>query len=309
MARYTKVFPLKDDPANSFAKVQRYLTDNKFKYTDHFGEQLFQKGDGFMVVAQIVKVVYFGDRVRLEAWVNNSGAEMDLEGFMSSVPKKKLKKIVEQVELILQTPAPGYVPAAAQAAAYTQSSLADQTQAAPHAQNSLAEEPRQYSAPQPAAAPSAGFCSRCGAALAPGGAFCPQCGLGAGEQVATQSHMPAGTGKREYYKNYAGDTFRRQLKSSAIMCYICAGLTALVAILLNPLSLLDAAIVLGLGLGMHLGKSKVCAYLILIYSALSTLITLVATGTFGGWLLILAGVFAVSTFSKADKRYKELTGK
>ena len=276
MARYTKVFPMVDSQANSFAKIQQLMQSKGYKYLNYNGEQIFQKGDGFWVLAKCAKVTYFNNFVRLEAWVVNTGAELDLEGFVGAAGKKPLKKVVAEMETILQTPGVGYVP-----------------EAQPEA---------------PAADAPATYCANCGAVIAPGGVFCPGCGLGVGEKTKVDPVLPEGITKREYYKNYADDSFKRQLKGSAILCYIVAGVTALMAVLINPLSLLDAIIVLGLGLGMHLGRSKVCAYIILIYSILSTLITLISTGTFGGWLLILAGVYAVITFSKGDKRFKELTG-
>lgn len=119
--------------------------------------------------------------------------------------------------------------------------------------------------------------------------------------------LPAGITKKEYIKNYAGDHFRRQLRNTAIVGYICAGLNLIVALTLNAYALIDVAIILGLTLGMHLGKSKGCAVCMLIYGIYAVVSSLIFNGSFGGWLLLVLGIMAVQVFDKAEKRFKQLT--
>lgn len=119
--------------------------------------------------------------------------------------------------------------------------------------------------------------------------------------------LPAGITKREYIKNYAGDHFRRQLRNTAIVGYICAGLNLIVALALNAYALIDVAIILGLTLGMHLGKSKGCAVGMLIYGIYAVVSSLIFNGSFGGWLLLVLGIMAVQVFDKAEKHFKQLT--
>lgn len=121
--------------------------------------------------------------------------------------------------------------------------------------------------------------------------------------------LPEGITKREYIKHYAGDTFRRQLKGAAIFAYVLAGVNLLFALLASPAALVDVAILLGLGLGMHLGKSKLCAIGLLVYGIVGMVFNLIINGVFSGWLLVIMGVFSVMTFTRAEKRYKELTAK
>ena len=118
--------------------------------------------------------------------------------------------------------------------------------------------------------------------------------------------LPAGISKKEHLKNYAGNDFNRQLKGAAIMGYVCAGINGALS-LLNPLAIVDALLLLGLTLGMHLGKSKGCAIAILVFSIISMVLGLVATGQIGGWLVLLCGIYGLVIFNKADKKYKELT--
>ena len=87
----------------------------------------------------------------------------------------------------------------------------------------------------------------------------------------------------------------------------CGFLLLLFALLASPAALVDVAILLGLGLGMHLGKSKGCAICMLIYSIYSVVVNLITTGTFSGWLLLVLGIMAVQVFDKAEKRFKRLT--
>ena len=121
-----------------------------------------------------------------------------------------------------------------------------------------------------------------------------------------QEPLPAGITKKEYYKNYAGAEFKRQLKGAAILAYVCAGINAVVGFL-YPTSFVDALILLGLALGMHLGKSKGCAIGLLVYSIISMVLGIVLNGTVSGWWILLAGIYSMIIFNKADKRYKELT--
>lgn len=110
MARYRKVFPQLDSAADSFARVRQFLESKGFKYRNRDGEQVFQKGDGVWVAASFIKIAYAGSEICLEAWIDAMGAEQDLEGFVGCAAKKPLKKVVVQVESILNTPNPNYVP-------------------------------------------------------------------------------------------------------------------------------------------------------------------------------------------------------
>lgn len=274
MARYSKTLSMVDYQANSFAQIQQYLTGKGFKYHLRDGEQVFQKGDGVWLVAKFVKVTYSYNQVRVEAWIDNLGMEQDLEGFVASAAKKPLKKIVAQVEEILTRPNGAYI---------------SQDQ------------------PQTTVAEEGDFCAQCGTALVPGGRFCPKCAHEVGVPVEkTMTRLPEGTTKKEYFKKHAGESFQKNVKTAAIIGYVCAGINAVISVLLMPLGLIDSLLFLGLALGMHLGKSKGCAIGMLIYSIFTVMVGLVMNGTFGGWLWVVAGVTAVIVFNNEEKRYKEL---
>lgn len=275
MARYRNILPMVDSQENSFNQIQAYLKSKKFKFRTRNGEQVFQKGDGFWTAARFIKVTYSGNMACVEAWVDVMGEDQDLEGFSGSAAKKPLKKIVAEVEAILSRPGAGYVPQASQ---------------------SVSSE-------------AATYCVKCGTELAPGSVFCPSCSHMVGQpyESAQEVQLPEGTTENEYYKHYAGEGFNKSLKSAAIVAYICAGLNAALAVALNPLGLLDSLIFLGIALGMHLGKNKICAYALLGYAIFTVVVGLVMSGTFSGWLWLVAGITAVTTFRNAKKRYKQLT--
>ena len=109
MARYTKVFPIVDYPEKSYAEVGRYLESKKFVYKNCDGEMLFQKGNGVWAAPSFIKVSYSMDNVRVEAWIDMFGSDEGLEGFAGCAVKKPLKKIVNQVELMLQQANPEYL--------------------------------------------------------------------------------------------------------------------------------------------------------------------------------------------------------
>ena len=113
--------------------------------------------------------------------------------------------------------------------------------------------------------------------------------------------------KKEFIKTYEDGALVKSIRVAAILCYVCAGITAAAAVFSNFYGLIDACLLLGLALGMHIGKSKVCAILILILSVFEVVFAIIVTHTFSGWLWVVAGILAVSAFSKADKEYKKYT--
>ena len=235
-----------DSRANSYAKIHSFLTSKKYTPRNRDGEDLFQKGDGVWAAPSFIKVVYRGNTVRVEVWIDVMGEEQGLDGVMGWAIKKPLKKLVAQVEQILQTPGAGYVPDS---------------------------EPEEEALP---------------------------------EKAEPEVVVPAS--KKEYYRKYAGEAFYTNLRVNAIIGYICCGITLVTAVL-NPYVIIDAALLLGLLLGMHLGKSKVCAILITIYGAFNVVSSILSVGFPAGWVVLIVGIYSWITFHNADKRYRKMTGK
>lgn len=166
-------------------------------------------------------------------------------------------------------------------------------------------------------------CPSCGTKIEEGETRCSFCGapVDAGRKEDApwnqqQNQSPAASGwgfenpanvsRTEFYRSYATDKVRKNIRGSAILCYVCAAITAVFGIVLlqNIMVLIDVAIVLVLGLAIHMKQSRVCAILLLAYSIFSCVVTLLSTGQVTGWLLILAGVFAVINTFKFEKEYQ-----
>ena len=75
-----------------------------------------------------------------------------------------------------------------------------------------------------------------------------------------------------------------------------------------PIAAAVILVVLALGLLIHLKQSRVCAVLLLAYSLFNCVVMLLSTGRFSGWLIILAGVFAVIYTFQLEKAYQEFRG-
>lgn len=164
-------------------------------------------------------------------------------------------------------------------------------------------------------------CPTCGTQLGPEDRYCPICGAAA--QPAASPAQPAAPGysapaapgippitvdrslpKSLFYSTLASDKVRKSIRNSAIVCYVCGVITGVVAVLLSPTMLLDVIVILVLGLLIQLKQSRVCAVLLLAYSLFNTVVAIATTGSAGGWLLIIAGVYAVKSTFALEKEYQ-----
>ena len=127
------------------------------------------------------------------------------------------------------------------------------------------------------------------------------------EKMMSPLGQPRADTKKEFLALPENRKLRSNIRSAAIICYLAAGLTALVGFFVLDMGayvLLDVAILLGLGLGVHLKQSKGCAIALLIYSILSCVLSSISNGQLSGWLVILAGIYAVISTFRLDKQWK-----
>lgn len=119
--------------------------------------------------------------------------------------------------------------------------------------------------------------------------------------------------KAEFYKQPALKKNRSNITACAVVAYFCAACTFIVNVVLahNIFGMVDVCLLLGLGLGIHLGKSRVCAIILLVYAGINTIYILLIVGRFGGYLILLCGIYAVIETFKIQKAWKEyeLTGR
>lgn len=94
------------------------------------------------------------------------------------------------------------------------------------------------------------------------------------------------------------------LIGAACFLYGCAAISFINALMFNMFALLDVCIILGLGLGIHLGKSRACAFVLLGYSIINIIYMIVSTGVPGGWLITLGAAFGCYATCKLQSAYK-----
>lgn len=112
--------------------------------------------------------------------------------------------------------------------------------------------------------------------------------------------------KKDYINKYATAALRKNINSTAYLLY---GLSVFSLVLnfvmagFNWITLVEIGVLVALIVGMHIGKSKICAILLLIASIAETVLTLILSGQLAGWWWIIASVYAISCFNKLDKEY------
>ena len=150
------------------------------------------------------------------------------------------------------------------------------------------------------------FCNNCGAPFQDA----PVYGQPQGAMTAPPEQWistPRVATKKEFLALPENKKVRSELTGAGVICYVCAAITAIagLALLNNPYVLLDAVIVAGLGLGIHLAQSRACAVILCVYAAINLIFSVVTTGAPGGYLVVIAGVFAVIYTFKAEKLWQQ----
>lgn len=176
MARFVQEYRLQGSPDACFQAVHQFLTREGFEYTVYEQEQVFQKGNGWVLAPTFLKVTFAPDRVRLEAWIKMAlmpgvfAGEYPIEGFYGCAAKGTMKNAVKTLDRVLGGPA-----ARIGCDSFLMGVNADmgmQTlppQYAPQSQYAPQYVPQQ-------AVPQFAVCRYCGAKAAAGTRFCPNCG-------------------------------------------------------------------------------------------------------------------------------------
>ncbi len=112
--------------------------------------------------------------------------------------------------------------------------------------------------------------------------------------------------KKEYIEKYAPANLKKNINSTAYLLYGLSVFSLILNFVLAGFSwitLVEISVLVGLIVGMHIGKSKICAILLVVVSIAGTVITLILSGQVTGWWWIIASIYAVSCFNKLDKEY------
>lgn len=190
------------------------------------------------------------------------------------------------------------------------------------------------------------ICEKCGNWVEDGESNCPGCGApvmaqggGLGSQMNTvraeggpvntaakgemgenspySGYTESQLNRKGFYKHPNVSSLSRQIKACAIAMYILAGLNLGFYLFLSgrifvTLESVVTAVVLfvfllGLGLGIHLGQSRICAVILTVYGVYNAGVSYINSGKFSGWAFLLVGCYALSAtfkFQKAWKKYK-----
>ncbi len=334
MARYIKNYQTDKSLQEIHAALSRFLQAEGYEYIQYDGENVFKKGKGWLTSPTFFKFSYSNNMVHMETWMKYAllpgvyVGELGTTGFVGAAVKGVWKNRIAYIDRILSTPRYSQ-----SVSGYTNTVQDPQLQYSEELEGTqvLNGEETQIlndgygdtqvldNYPENGADKSAEvvFCTNCGTRLPKSSAFCTSCGhpvgqnqygqkLSGAQSPYTSMTLPAGqfVSKKEFINKYAQPFLRKDLKTIAIICYVCAGATFLVSCFINPLGIIDALLLLGLTLGMHLGRSKVCAILIFVLSCIEVLLSIIALET-PPIVWLVTGIGALVTFHKIDKQYRQ----
>ena len=102
MARTVMNIPFTGDFNEIKGKLEQTVSGEGFKQKDYHGEQVWKKGVGLLTAMKFIKFEYSENGVNVFAWVQAGigsigGKEMNLEGFVASLPKQQLKGTLQRV--------------------------------------------------------------------------------------------------------------------------------------------------------------------------------------------------------------------
>lgn len=136
-------------------------------------------------------------------------------------------------------------------------------------------------------------CSKCGAELENNALVCPTCG----QAVSDEARIQAQAGgeqltKKDFLQLPAMKSCKSNIDGCGIVLYILGAINIVYQIYLRSFPI-DGIILVLLGLGIHLGKSRVCALICAAYSIFNVIYMVVQTGKVAGWWILLVGIDAV----------------
>jgi len=125
--------------------------------------------------------------------------------------------------------------------------------------------------------------------------------------VEEKQKFPENISKREYLKKHAGKKFYKKLNILGIVGY-CLFVIFVVLQLWLPITPLERLIYLGLLIGVHAGKSWVCAVLLVLFGMFSFIVGSLVAGSVNylGAAALGIGIAALCLITKAHRQYELL---
>ncbi len=154
------------------------------------------------------------------------------------------------------------------------------------------------------------FCANCGNQIEDGASICPGCGRIIDGNPSPSGYQEPGLKRMDFYKHPNVNAVRKQLRGCGIAMYILAVINCILYVVFG--NIIDAVFLpllfIGLGLGIHLGQSRVCAIVLTAYGVFNVIVTSMQTGSLSGWIFPLIGVYGIIytfKFHKVWKQYKD----
>lgn len=151
-------------------------------------------------------------------------------------------------------------------------------------------------------------CSKCGAVLEDNTLVCPNCGQAVPDEVRIQAQAGGGPlTKKDFLKLPAMKSCKSNIIICGVLLYFVGAVNIALAVGLGSFPI-DGIVLVLIGLGVHLGKSRVCALICAAYSIFNVIYMVVTTGNVSGWWIILIGFDAVVytfKYHSAWNKYKK----
>lgn len=136
-------------------------------------------------------------------------------------------------------------------------------------------------------------CSKCGTELESNALVCPFCG----QVVSDEDRMKEQYGDKKLTKaEFLNLPAMKPCKSNIVTCgialYIIGVINIGLQIYLGSFPI-DGIVLILFGLGIHLGKSRVCAILCTVYGAFNMIYMAMITGRVTSWWILLVAIYAI----------------
>lgn len=129
--------------------------------------------------------------------------------------------------------------------------------------------------------------------------------------VNNQMNIPHNATFKDFIEKFATEKHRKNVKTSIIVYYVCAGLTALLAFASAgiaggfPWGIIDAVVLGLLTLGLQKTKKKAFVIAILILGIIEFVVGIALTGTPSAVLWVIISACLLNTYKEVDKEYKQ----
>lgn len=136
-------------------------------------------------------------------------------------------------------------------------------------------------------------CSKCGTELESNALVCPFCGQAVSdEDRVKEQYGDKKLTKKEFLDLPAMKSCKSNIVSSGIVLYVLGVINIGLQIYYGGIPL-DGICLILLGLGIHLGKSRICAILCTAYGVFNVIYMIATTGRVAGWWILLVAIYAL----------------